>query len=400
MNPYSCITATPTYGVNSDTCTLPTGDNYNCGVAVGYTAPAKWWNGLFGMLTYRVQETCCDINSILCELNNVICCTGGVPDATKCNQLYSSIDCCFAHKTGCVACAGSISEATCVTGNIACVYGSDNKWHNTSCLCTAYSTSANDSSCLGSCLASCYALKTGCVACAGTISNTSAVCCTSPACVYGGDNLWHCTAYATVCCATNATNICKAICCATNVTYVYGDDNNWHSTNSLCTLYSASSGTANNSACLGGKVAACYCTAAYPTIPTWVASAGTADNSACLGGKLAACYCTAAYPTIPTCVACATNATIATYAAHATCSTCSSYRLGANDIFSHLGFSGILCIENSTAVCFYNTCKVLNCVLAIGFCLSSGGLPAYSIRNDTCIAYSGCNSWFSFAYTF
>ena len=208
MNPYSCITATPTYGVNSDTCTLPTGDNYNCGVAVGYTAPAKWWNGLFGMLTYRVQETCCDINSILCELNNVICCTGGVPDATKCNQLYSSIDCCFAHKTGCVACAGSISGATCVTGNIACVYGSDNKWHNTSCLCTAYSTSANDSSCLGSCFASCYALKTGCVACAGTISNTSAVCCTSPAYVYGGDNLWHCTAYAIVCCATNATNIC------------------------------------------------------------------------------------------------------------------------------------------------------------------------------------------------
>ena len=55
MIPSSNIEDTSSYAVSSAVSVIPPSPYYANGVEVGYTAPAKWWNGLFNMLTNRLS---------------------------------------------------------------------------------------------------------------------------------------------------------------------------------------------------------------------------------------------------------------------------------------------------------------------------------------------------------
>ena len=91
MIPSSNIEATSSYAVSSTVSVIPPSPYYANGVEVGYTAPAKWWNGLFNMLTNRAIQGKEDSTAIITEINNVLSASGITPATATTNQLLSAL---------------------------------------------------------------------------------------------------------------------------------------------------------------------------------------------------------------------------------------------------------------------------------------------------------------------
>ena len=68
---------------------MPTGVKYTSGVQVGWTAPAKWWNALWGAVTKRLGEIFTTVQSIHEEIKNAC---GGTLDPSTNTQLKSVFD--------------------------------------------------------------------------------------------------------------------------------------------------------------------------------------------------------------------------------------------------------------------------------------------------------------------
>jgi hypothetical protein len=69
----------------------PPSPNYEDGVDVGYTAPAKWWNWLYNKLCVFFSGCLTDRTNMLAELLNVLSATSVTPDSTDTHQLSNSI---------------------------------------------------------------------------------------------------------------------------------------------------------------------------------------------------------------------------------------------------------------------------------------------------------------------
>src|SRR5574344_2491409 len=91
MIPSSNIEDTSSYAVSSAVSVIPPSPYYANGVEVGYTAPAKWWNGLFNMLTNRAIQGKEDSTAIITEINNVLSASGITPATATTNQLLSAL---------------------------------------------------------------------------------------------------------------------------------------------------------------------------------------------------------------------------------------------------------------------------------------------------------------------
>jgi hypothetical protein len=91
MIPSSNIEDTSSYAVSSAVSVIPPSPYYANGVEVGYTAPAKWWNGLFNMLTNRAIQGKKDSTAIITEINNVLSASGITPAKATTNQLLSAL---------------------------------------------------------------------------------------------------------------------------------------------------------------------------------------------------------------------------------------------------------------------------------------------------------------------
>lgn len=70
----------------------PGSSNYQNGVDVGYTAPAKWWNWLWNTITSFFTAHKADWNSITAEMANTLSDASVTPDATDEHQLTKAIN--------------------------------------------------------------------------------------------------------------------------------------------------------------------------------------------------------------------------------------------------------------------------------------------------------------------
>ena len=61
---------------------------YADGVEVGYTAPAKWWNWLWNVITTFFTGSKADRQNILTELKNVLSAASISPDSSDAYQLH------------------------------------------------------------------------------------------------------------------------------------------------------------------------------------------------------------------------------------------------------------------------------------------------------------------------
>ena len=69
----------------------PPSPNYEDGVDVGYTAPAKWWNWLYNKLCVFFSGCLTDRTDMHTELLNVLSVASVIPDSSKVHQLSDSI---------------------------------------------------------------------------------------------------------------------------------------------------------------------------------------------------------------------------------------------------------------------------------------------------------------------
>lgn len=69
----------------------PPSPNYEDGVEVGYTAPAKWWNWLYNKLCIFFSGCLVDRTAMHAELLNVLSAASVIPDSSKVHQLSDSI---------------------------------------------------------------------------------------------------------------------------------------------------------------------------------------------------------------------------------------------------------------------------------------------------------------------
>lgn len=77
------------YGISSTVKEIPDDDNYRGGVIPGYTAPAKWWNWLFGAVTKRLNEVYTTVTSMYNEILNAV---GGTAVVGNDHQLKDVLD--------------------------------------------------------------------------------------------------------------------------------------------------------------------------------------------------------------------------------------------------------------------------------------------------------------------
>jgi hypothetical protein len=70
----------------------PPSPNYEDGVDVGYTAPAKWWNWLYNKITVFFSGCLTDRTAMHTELLNVLSSASVTPDSTDLQQLNDSIN--------------------------------------------------------------------------------------------------------------------------------------------------------------------------------------------------------------------------------------------------------------------------------------------------------------------
>jgi hypothetical protein len=70
----------------------PGNSNYQNGVDVGYTAPAKWWNWLWNKITSILTSHKADWNSITTEMANTLSAASVTPDATDEHQLTKAVN--------------------------------------------------------------------------------------------------------------------------------------------------------------------------------------------------------------------------------------------------------------------------------------------------------------------
>ena len=76
------------YGISSTVKEIPDDVNYRAGVYPGYTAPAKWWNWLFGAITRRLNEIYTTVTSMYNEILNAV---GGTAVPGNEHQLKQAI---------------------------------------------------------------------------------------------------------------------------------------------------------------------------------------------------------------------------------------------------------------------------------------------------------------------
>jgi len=69
----------------------PPSPNYEDGVDVGYTAPAKWWNWLYNKLCVFFSGCLVDRTDMHVELVNVLTSDSVTPDSADTHQLSKSI---------------------------------------------------------------------------------------------------------------------------------------------------------------------------------------------------------------------------------------------------------------------------------------------------------------------
>ena len=69
----------------------PQGSNYTDGVEVGYTAPGKWWNWFWNIITSFLTHSKADRSSMLTEMQNVLSAASMTTDPAKSNQLSEAV---------------------------------------------------------------------------------------------------------------------------------------------------------------------------------------------------------------------------------------------------------------------------------------------------------------------
>lgn len=67
------------------------GAEYDNGVKVQYTAPAKWWNWLWNKITAWFNDSLSDKQTLVTEMTNVLTDASIVPDAADNHQLAKSV---------------------------------------------------------------------------------------------------------------------------------------------------------------------------------------------------------------------------------------------------------------------------------------------------------------------
>lgn len=65
---------------------------YSEGVDVGYTAPAKWWNWLWNIITTIFTNGKADRQNVLTELTNALSSASIVPDSSNNKQLSKAVN--------------------------------------------------------------------------------------------------------------------------------------------------------------------------------------------------------------------------------------------------------------------------------------------------------------------
>ena len=70
----------------------PGSSNYQNGVDVGYTAPAKWWNWLWNKITSILTAHKADWNSMTSEMTNTLSAASITPDSSDTHQLSKAVN--------------------------------------------------------------------------------------------------------------------------------------------------------------------------------------------------------------------------------------------------------------------------------------------------------------------
>ena len=70
----------------------PGSSNYQNGVDVGYTAPAKWWNWLWNKITSILTAHKADWNSMTSEMANTLSAASITPDSSDTHQLSKAVN--------------------------------------------------------------------------------------------------------------------------------------------------------------------------------------------------------------------------------------------------------------------------------------------------------------------